>query len=116
MYDPLEDIIDQKLDVSDETVRSLISLSKGDLFSDLPGEIPGEKEMLIEHFQTVIDAIIQGIVANPSKLWVFTIIQTALIEIDGEDTETKEHFGDHIEMIMDVLSIESSDGLLGHYL
>ncbi len=116
MYNPIEDVIDQELEINDETVKALVSLSQGNLFSDLPGDIPGEREMLIEHFQTVMGSIISGIVANPSKLWVLTIIQATLIAIENEDTEAREHFGDHIEMIMDVLNIESSDGLLGYYL
>ena len=33
-----------------------------------------------------------------------------------EDTEGREHFAGHLAMIMDILEIESSDGLLGFYL
>jgi len=40
----------------------------------------------------------------------------SLEELYGEDTEARDHYGDHLELIMDILDIESSDGILSFYL
>jgi hypothetical protein len=42
--------------------------------------------------------------------------QPSLEAVRMEDTEGRDHFGTHIERVMDILHIESSDGLLGFYL
>jgi len=42
--------------------------------------------------------------------------QRFLVKVEGEDTEGREHFGMEIEEVMDILGIESSDGLLAFYL
>jgi hypothetical protein len=42
--------------------------------------------------------------------------QAQLEPMFQEDTEAREHFGLELEAIMDILRIESSDGLLSYYL
>jgi hypothetical protein len=42
--------------------------------------------------------------------------QPSLEAAESEDTEGREHFGTELEMIMEILGIDSSDGLLTHYL
>lgn len=36
--------------------------------------------------------------------------RSSLESVEGEDTEGREHFGMEIELIMDILGIDSSDG------
>ena len=36
--------------------------------------------------------------------------------MDQEGSEAREHFGMELEHIMDILGIESSDGMLSYYL
>jgi hypothetical protein len=64
----------------------------------------------------LLDRLLCDIEAHPSKLWVLTEFQKALVLLEGEDTEGREHFGMEMENIMDILGIESSDGLLTAYL
>jgi hypothetical protein len=47
---------------------------------------------------------------------VLTEFQTALRLVEEEDTDGRDHFGMEMENIMDILGIESSDGLLAAYL
>jgi hypothetical protein len=42
--------------------------------------------------------------------------QESLEIVQEEDTEAREHFGMELERVMDILGIESSDGVLTHYL
>jgi hypothetical protein len=57
-----------------------------------------------------------GLQSNPNKLWFMRQVQPALAELSGDDTEARECFGKHVEQIMDIVGIESSDGILSHYL
>ncbi len=115
-YDPISDVIDEPLSISSQTLEELSSFKKQDKFSDLPGNIPGEKERLSNLINAIIDKLVEGIYENPSKLWVMKQFQPFLDVAMDEDTEGREHFAEHLATIMDILEIESSDGLLGFYL
>jgi hypothetical protein len=60
------------------------------------------------------DTLIAGL--STRKLWVMAQFRNALVPVAHEDTEGREHFGAELESITDILSIESSDGLLTFYL
>ncbi len=113
---PIENINDRPLTYSDSIITELRALRDGPLFEDLPGEIPGEKEMLTDSFINLTNQIIEGIADNPSKLWVMQQFKPYVAEFFMADTEARDHYGDHVELIMDILNIQSSDGLLAHYL
>ena len=115
-YNPISDVKDDPLSISSETLEELSSFKKQDKFADLPGNIPGEKDRLSNLINSIIDKLIEGISDNPSKLWVMKQFQSYLDIAMDEDTEGREHFAEHLAMIMDILEIESSDGLLGFYL
>lgn len=115
-YRPIQDVIEQELNVNDDTIEQLVELRESELFSELPGCIPGEKERLTHKFTGILDILISNINENPSKQWVMGVFVPVLETMWDEDTEAREHFGDHLELIMDILEIESSDGLLGAYL
>ncbi len=116
-YDPLAKVIDESLIVSKKTVEKLSAFKTDDKFCELPGEnIFEEKERLSTLINSLIDRLNAGIVNNPSKLWVMSQFQPTLEIASDEDTEGREHFARHLEAIMDIFEIESSDGLLGFYL
>ncbi|MDO9465859.1 MAG: DUF4844 domain-containing protein [Thiobacillus sp.] len=116
-YDPLSEVSDEPLLITEETIRRLEVFRASSKFTQLPGEnTAAEKKRLDAAIDVILDALIAGIRRNPSKLWVLTQFQPVLDSLYGEDSEAKEHFGSHLGMVMDILSIESSDGLLGHYL
>lgn len=116
-YDPLSEVIDEPLSLSAESVQQLIALKAAEHFQLLPGtNTADEKARLSKVLEELLDRLISGVLANPNKLWVMRQFQPSLNEVQMEDTEAREHFGGHLEEIMDVLQIESSDGLLSFYL
>ena len=64
----------------------------------------------------LVDGLLAGLASNPNKKWVMAQFQKSLVRLEGADTEAREPFGMELESIMDILGIESSDGLLSHYL
>ena len=116
-YDPLSEVIDEPIEVDDSTVMKLHILKAVEKFGSLPGENTAEEK---ERLSTILNALllrlISGVQAHPTKLWVLAEFQRSLAQVENEDTEAREHFGTELESIMDVLGIESSDGLLAAYL
>jgi len=116
-YDPLSEIIDELLSITPETILKLEIFRASEKFIDLPGTNTAEEQArLSEVFNELLDRLIAGVSSNPSKLWVMRQFQPSLEAVRMEDTEGRDHFGTHIERVMDILHIESSDGLLGFYL
>lgn len=116
-YDPLSAVTDEPLAVSDETIRALTAFRATDKFLELPGlDTTAERRRLASIFDAVLDRVILGLQSTPSKLWVMKQIQPALSEVATADTEARESFGFHIERIMDIIGIDSSDGMLSFYL
>jgi hypothetical protein len=116
-YDPLSDVIDASLSIGPDTMGRLREFRASRKFTNLPGlDTAEEQARLSAAFDALVDQLIAGVEANPSKLWVMGKFQPVLDSLYGEDTEGKEHFGQHLGEIMDILGIESSDGLLGFYL
>jgi Domain of unknown function (DUF4844) len=116
-YDPLSEIEDHPISVSDEMLLKLTVFRAAEKFLSLPGEnTDTERARLASHLNTLIDSLSEGISANSNKLWVMTQFQDALKKVEQEDTEAREHFGSALETVMDVLGVESSDGLLSFYL
>lgn len=86
-------------------------------FADLPGlEIAEEQRRCGAKVNELIDRLVDGIVQNPRKSWVLEQFVPTLRAACEEDTEARERFGRYFEQIMDVLGIESSDGMLTYYL
>jgi hypothetical protein len=116
-YDPLSEITDEPLLVSAQTVPQLLQLRESVKFTDLPGTDTAEEQARLSGiFNEMLDRLIAGVTINQSKLWVMSKFQPALEAVQIEDTEGREHFGSYIEQVMDILNIESSDGLLSFYL
>lgn len=116
-HDPLSEIVDEPLTVSQEMLQQLSSFRAAEKFLELPGIAPSEeRERLSSILNVLLDQLIAGVSENPTKLWVMRQFQPALNAVSNEDTEGRDHFGRNIELVMDILHIESSDGLLGFYL
>jgi hypothetical protein len=116
-YDPLSDVVDEPLSISPEAVHQLEAFRASEKFTDLPGTDTVEEQLrLSEILNELLERLIAGALDNPSKLWVMRQFQPSLYAVQMEDTEGRDHFGIHLEQIMDILNIESSDGLLGFYL
>ena len=115
-YSPLLEVQDLTLVITQSTLSELKSFKDSELFAELPGSVPNEKRLLTKLLDSILDTLINSLLQNPSKLWVMETFLPVLEIMQMQDTEAKEHFGDHLEIIMDILNIESSDGLLSYYL
>lgn len=116
-YDPLCEVIDHSLTIDEPRVAQLRTFRRAPKLINLPGSnVMEERERLEGILNDLIDQLLNGIETNPTKLWVLTQFQPSLESVEGEDTEAREHFGMEIESIMDILGIDSSDGLLSFYL
>jgi len=116
-YDPLSDVIDEELNIDENVIDNLTAFRNQPKLVNLPGvDTKLERERVSNILNALIDSILLGIKSNPTKLWVLSNFQNYLFIIQQEDTEAREHFGMEVEEIMDILGIESSDGLLSYYL
>ena len=116
-YDPLKYVTDEPLKVTNDVLESLRAFREKPKIAGLPGiDSVSERNRLTEALNQLTDQIAQGIEANPRKAWVLGQFQRCLVQLQDHDTEAREHFGVELEELMDVLGIESSDGLLSFYL
>lgn len=116
-YNPIEEINDHALNITPEIIFELEKLKASEMFTELPGaDIEEEKERLSSLMVSLLEILILNVQDNPSKLWVLKQFQPKLKQAEYEDTEAREHLGEHLAKIMDILAIESSDGVLAYYL
>jgi len=98
-------------------MQALRDFRRGEKLALLPGvDTSAERARLSQKLNDLADVLVRGVERNSSKRWVLSQFQRALDGMDQEDTEAREHFGMELEHIMDILGIESSDGLLSYYL
>ncbi len=116
-HDPLADVVDEPLTIDATALKRLSAFRHRAKLLDLPGvDLTAERERLAEVLNELADTLLRGIEMNPTKLWVLAQFQRGLVQVQEEDTEGREHFGTELESLMDILGIESSDGLLAFYL
>lgn len=116
-YEPLSKVIDEPLSIDTSILEELKAFRQADKLDNLPGtDTAVEKVRLSNVLNDLVDRLLYDVEAHPSKLWVLTEFQKSLVLVEEEDTEGREHFGTEMENIMDILGIESSDGLLSAYL
>jgi hypothetical protein len=116
-YDPITEVVDERLVVDAAVLERIAIFRARSKLPLLPGVDPTEeRERLSKILNELADKLLAGLTENPTKLWVMKVFQQALIPVEYEDTEGREHFGMELEQLMDVLGIESSDGLLNFYL
>ena len=82
----------------------------------LAGLHDAERARLGPAIDAVADRLIAGVAARPTKFWVLKQFQPVLEAVQDGDTEVRDHVGTELEALMDILGIESSDGVLAYYL
>lgn len=116
-HDPFERVTDAPLFVVPRMLDRLRAYREGAKLADLPGPNPSpERERLAAELDTLADRLIAGIEAHPTKFWVLKQFQRSLEAVREEDTEAREHVGTELERIMEIVGIESADGILTYYL
>ena len=105
------------LEITDEMLKRLRALLEEDKFGDLPGIDTGaEKARCSAFVNSVVTRITAGIKSNPRKSWVLEQFLPELALARVEDTEARERIGAYFERMMEILGIDSSEGMLSNYL
>jgi len=116
-FDPISEVVDEPLAITEDTIRQLAAFKTAEKFVGLPGvDNEAEKKRLSNHLNKLVDTLIADVPQNSGKLWVMKQFQVALEAIAEEDTEAREYFCVELENLMDILEIESSDGLINYYM
>jgi hypothetical protein len=116
-YDPLSAVDDQPIAVDETLLAKLRDFRAAPRLQYLPGvDVYAEKERLSKVVNRLLDTLIELLPEQPTKHFVMKQFQYALVDVRYEETEGREHFGMELEQIMDILGIDSSDGLLNYYL
>jgi hypothetical protein len=80
------------------------------LYSGAPSEsVRAECEARVNE---LIDRLLDELASNPRKEAALEAFRSALSRFDAFDSEERERVCSYLEQIMDILGIESSDGLL----
>jgi len=102
---------DEPLSITASTVSQLQSLRHQTKFTDLPGEDSRAERTRNEgNLNELLDRLIAGISANPSKRWVILEMAPTVDRMYLEDTEAREHFVDYLVQINNILGISSTNG------
>src|SRR5215467_10610032 len=112
----------QKLAISGATLSTLAEMREERKYVDEPGTMyngmrPETVRQRAEaQFNGLIDRLCHGLVATPTKQFVLSEFSKTLSEFEPMDTEDRECLLRYLERIMDIVGIESSDGLLSRWL
>ena len=116
-HDPLSDVEDAPLFVVPRVLDGLRAFRARPRLEKLPGvDTREERARLGALVDALVERLIAGVEAHPTKFWVMKQFQKTLEAVAGEDTEARDHVGIELEELMDILGIDSSDGVLSYYL
>jgi Domain of unknown function (DUF4844) len=113
---------DEKLAVSTAQLSKLAEMRREPKYVDEPGTIydglrPESARQRAEgQLNDLIDRLCNGLLSTPAKRFVLSEFAETLTEFEPTDTEDRECLLRYLERIMDILGIESSDGLLNRWL
>jgi len=65
---------------------------------------------------TLIDSLLDGLPSSPTKSLVLSQFKSHLDHFGNQDTDERERVCGYCEQIMDILGIESSEGVLNNWL
>jgi len=111
--DPFRCVEDAPLFVVPRTLDALRAFRAAPRLAGLHGD---ERARLGPVVDDLIDRLIADVAARPTKFWVLKQFQPVLEAVRYDDTEVRDHVGAELEELMDILGIESSDGVLAYYL
>ena len=113
---------EQVLEISETTLQDLKALGAKPKYVDEPGTIyngmrPELRRLAAQaQLNDLIRRLGKGLPSKPSKRFVLREFERTLALFEPIDTEDRERVCRYLEEIMDILGIESSDGLLNRWL
>jgi hypothetical protein len=111
---------DQALAITPEVLQQLGSLLSERKFEG-EGLYPGAPDEDIRHraegaVNTMLGRLQVGLLPSPYKSYVLSEFLEMLKSFENDDTEEREQACSYCERVMDLLGIESSDGMLNTWL
>ena len=67
------------------------------------------------HLNELLDRLVAAIAAHPTKAFVLSEFRRTLTKFDSADSEERDQLLAYLERIMDIVGMESSDGLLNNW-
>ena len=111
---------DQTLNVTPEVVQNLLTLRSEPKFGEEDFYPGAPSEEVRQKAETAVNAMLgrlaTGLAKMPRKSYVLSEFQEMLRAFEDEDSEEREQACAYCERVMDILKIESSDGLLNTWL
>ncbi len=81
------------------------------------GYLPETRRAAAEReLNAIVDALIEGLPGQPAAAWVLNCFAKGLLWFTGSDTEDRERCCHYLVEVMDIIGLESSDGLLNRFL
>ena len=115
--DPMEQVRDAPLFVVPSMLDALRTWRDGPKLADLPGPNPAPaRERLASELDRLGGALLAELERHPTKFWVLKQFQQSLEAVRDTDAEAREHVGTELERVMEILGIDSSDGVVEYYL
>jgi len=115
--DPFALVRDAPLFVVPRMLDQLRGYREGAKLAGLPGPNPSaQRERLAAELDGLAERLLAGIEAHPTKFWVLKQFQRSLEAVREEDAGAREHVGEELERLLAILGIDSTDGVLTHYL
>jgi len=102
-HDPLAGVVDAPLFIVPRVLDALRAYR----------ERPRSANPAGAQLDALLDRLLAGVAAHPTKFWVMRQFRDALQAVEGEDLEARTQFRSALEQLMDILGIGSSDGILG---
>lgn len=115
--DPLDEVVDAPVILNADVLESLKAFRDGHKRTDLvEAEADDPSLDLSPNLNRLAERLLGGIEANPSKRWVLAQFQQSLVPVIHIDDEGRKRFGEELKNVMQIIGIESDDGLLDFYL
>lgn len=111
----------QTLEITDSTVIELRNfLAQKKFIEDFSLMYPGAPDESVRASAELIinnlaSRLIMGVTDNPTKAYVLGQFKLSLNQLESYDSEERDRALSYMEGIMDILNIESSDGLLNNW-
>ncbi|GJL98608.1 MAG: hypothetical protein DHS20C07_02880 [Methyloligella sp.] len=115
-------VTEQKLIITNTVILKLQILRQEPKYYEVPdtsfnGMSPETLRRLSEiQLNKMIDNIIHGIASKPLKRFVLQEFKITMNQFEPTDTEDRERFLGYLEEIMDIVGIESTDGLFKRWM
>jgi hypothetical protein len=111
---------DEAIDISERVIAKLAEFRNEPKYLDMPDytgtPFEGARLRAEAQLNDLLQRLKDGLPSNPTKGFALEEFKRTMKQFEAPDTEDREQFLSYLEQIMDILAIESSDGLLNRWM